>query len=117
MHRHSLFFSSGLTAFLLTVGAPSSASAQEAPPAPPQAPVRGVPIDKSSTYTYQFDDDSMTAVGLGDVPKLRVLPRASRETVIRPRASFIVPLIRSIETVGDPYPPPIRVRLSRLSRQ
>jgi hypothetical protein len=111
MHRHSLFFSSGLMAFLLTVGAPCSA--QEAPP----APVRGVPIDKSSTYTYQFDDDSMTAVGLGDVPKLRVLPHASRETVIRPRASFVVPLIRSIETVGDPYPPPIRVRLSRLPRQ
>jgi hypothetical protein len=114
MNRQSLFFSSGFLAFLLAVGAPCSA--QEATPSPPQAPVRGVPIDRSSTYTYQFDDDSMTAVGLGDVQKLRVLPRASQETVIRPRASFVVPLIRSIETVGDPYPPPIRVRLSRLSR-
>jgi hypothetical protein len=78
----------------------------------PQAPVRGVPVDQSDTYTYRFDDDPLTAPGLENTPKLRVLPRASQQTVLRPRASFIVPLVRSIETVGDPYPPPIRVRLS-----
>jgi hypothetical protein len=110
MIRQSMFFATGVAVSVLAAGPPCSA--QEMPASPPQAPVRGIPVDSSGTYTYRFDDDSMTAPGLGDVPKLRVLPRASRQTVLRPRASFIAPLIRSIETAGDPYPDPIRVRRS-----
>jgi hypothetical protein len=110
MTRSSLFLAAFAAASVSVVAAPSSA--QETPQPEQQAPVRGLPVDTSDVYTYRFDDDSMTAPGLGDLPKVRVLPRASRQTVLRPRASFIVPLIRSVETVGDPYPAPIRVRPS-----
>jgi hypothetical protein len=110
MTRASLLLAAAAAGSMLAVGSPCSA--QEASASEPQAPVRGLLIDRSDIHTYRFDDDSMTAPGLGELPKVRVLPRASRQTVLRPRASFIVPLLRAIETVGDPYPAPIRVRLS-----
>jgi hypothetical protein len=116
MFRRSLFFATGVVICAVAVGAPCAAqetptSAQE-PPTVQSAPVRGLPVDNSKTYTYEFDDDILNAPGARDVPKMRVLPRASRQTLMRPRASFIVPLLRSIETNGDPYPPPIHVRVS-----
>jgi hypothetical protein len=110
MIRQSLFVATGAAVFAFTVGA--LCRAQEQPATAQQAPVRGLPVDESRTYTYRFDDDPLTAPGLDNVPRIRVRPTASRETLLRPRASFIVPLMRSVETAGDPYPAPIRVRRS-----
>lgn len=110
MIRQSLFVATGAAIFAFTVG--TLCRAQETSATTPQAPVRGLPVDQSSAYTYRFDDDPLNAPGLDNLPRLRVRPSASRQTLLRPRASFIVPLMRSIETVGDPYPAPIHARRS-----
>lgn len=115
MIRQSLFFATAAALLVSAIGLPCSA--EEAPASEAKAPVRGLPVDTASTYTYEFDDDSLNAPGRGDTPRLRVLPRASRQTLLRPRASFILPLLRSIETVGDPYPDPIRARMSSYREQ
>jgi hypothetical protein len=84
-----------------------------AAPAQPQAPVRGLPVDEAVNTTYHFDDDPLTA---GIVPAVRLLnvePRAARETVLRPRTSFVRPLILAVEQIGGPFPAPVRVQISR----
>jgi hypothetical protein len=81
--------------------------------AQPQAPERGLPVDESANTTYRFDDDPVAA---GIIPAVRIIhvePRAARETVLRPRTSFVGPLIRSVQEIGGPYPPPVRVWISR----
>lgn len=90
---------------VLAVVSPSSAQ--------PRAPVRGVPVDASTLTVYRFDDDPLTAGNLPEGPRLRVQERAARETVLRPRTSFVVPLIRSVEAIGDTYGRPLEVRLPR----
>lgn len=73
------------------------------------SPSRGLPVDQSRITAYEFDDDPLTA-GHPYFPMLRVRERAARETVLRPRTSFVRPLIRAVESIGDPYPPALRVR-------
>jgi len=104
MIPRSSLFAAGAIVSALAVSRNSSAQT---------APVRGVPIDESELTTYELADDPLTAQNLKDVPQLRVRPRASQQTLLRPRTSFIRPMLRTVEDIGDPYPPAFRVRLRR----
>lgn len=77
------------------------------------AQARRLPNDDSDRVVYRFDDDPLTAGVVPEAPSIRVRPRAALETLVEPRASFVGPLIRSVETMGDPYPAPVRVRIPR----
>lgn len=105
---------SRLRSFYLVTGAIASVLAV-APVsfAQPRAPVRGVPVDHSTMTIYRFDDDPLMAGNLPQGPTLRVQDRAARQTILRPRASLVVPLVRSVEAIGDTYERPLEVRLPR----
>ena len=98
--RPWLFFGAGAVALTFVQ---SRALAAE-----PEAPVRGVPIDERNVTTYEFDDDPLSA-GLPYTPIIHVRERAATQTVVRPRTSFVVRLVRSVEEIGDPYPPAVRM--------
>lgn len=99
--------------FFVTVAAVSILAAAPAASAQPRAPVRGVPMDQSKLTVYQFEDDPLAAGIVPKGPKLRIRDRAARETVLRPRTSFVVRLVRSVEDIGGPYQRRVTGRLSR----
>jgi hypothetical protein len=48
--------------------------------------------------TYEFDDDDLMGDALGTTSALiRVRPDAARVTLIRPRASFVPEMLKSVE--------------------
>ena len=54
--------------------------------------------DDTAGYTYHFDDDLMAGDGLGSPPPLLTMGhRWQRITLIRPRASFVAEMLKSVE--------------------
>jgi hypothetical protein len=52
----------------------------------------------ASGYRVNFDDDPLTADGLGPIgARIAVVSRASRATLIRPRTAFVAELLKSVE--------------------
>ncbi len=88
MNRVSLTAKVVLVGLLLS----GSASAQESGPAE-----EGRTKDGRS---YIFKDDPMTAGGLDpNMPTIRIVAKASRTTLIRPRVSFVAELLKSVENL------------------
>lgn len=51
-------------------------------------------------YGYRFEDDPLAAEGFGpNDTQIRVRESAARATLIRPRTSFIVELLKSVENL------------------
>jgi hypothetical protein len=51
-----------------------------------------------STYLYRFEDDPLSATGLdATFPRIYVMARAERDTLIRPRTAFVMELLKSVE--------------------
>jgi hypothetical protein len=51
-----------------------------------------------ANLTYEFDDDDLMGDALGTTSALiRVRPDAARVTLIRPRASFVPEMLKSVE--------------------
>lgn len=54
--------------------------------------------EEEEGYGYEFDDDPLNAGGFGPTDAtIKVRPMAARVTLIRPRTSFVIELIRSVE--------------------
>lgn len=49
-------------------------------------------------YGYRFDDDPLSAGGFssGELT-IRLNPKAAKQTLIRPRASFVAEMLKSVE--------------------
>jgi hypothetical protein len=63
-------------------------------PALAQAPEQSA----SDNYLYKFDDDYMVGDTLDTTPALlRLRPGPMRVTLIRPRASFVAEMLKSVE--------------------
>ena len=75
----------------------SVASAQ----APGGAKKAGAKEDKDAQgYGYTFDDDPLAAGGFGPGDAtIRVRPKGVRTTLIRPRTSFVVEMLKSVENL------------------
>ena len=51
-------------------------------------------------YGYTFDDDPLAAGGFGPGDAtIRVRPKGVRTTLIRPRTSFVVEMLKSVENL------------------
>lgn len=51
-------------------------------------------------YRYVFDDDPLAAGAFGpNDTRIRVIPGAARQTLIRPRTSFVAELLVSVEKI------------------
>lgn len=62
---------------------------------PPAAPK---PAATEQSYGYDFADDPLTAlVGGSDIPLIRVRQLRVRRMLLRPRASFVPELLKSVE--------------------
>jgi hypothetical protein len=60
------------------------------------APAR--PSPSSTDYSYRFNDDPLSATGFDPAfPRIFVMARADRATLIRPRTAFVVELLKSVE--------------------
>lgn len=56
--------------------------------------------DTKDGYEYIYDADKLNADGLGNtIPIIKVRNRATRRTLIRPRATFVPELLKSAESV------------------
>jgi hypothetical protein len=81
------------TITLLVAAALSLAATAAAADGPP---VRAA--TQGDGYLYAFDDDPMTAGGLGPLgARILIATRADRSTLIRPRTQFVIDLVRSVE--------------------
>jgi len=77
------------------VGLSSSAFAQGKAGA---APAAGGGKDEG--YGYEFKDDPLSAGGFGpNDATIRVRPNAVRNTLIRPRTSFVPEMLKSVENL------------------
>ena len=75
-----------IAAFCLVLFVPFTANAQD----------KGA--SKQDEYSYEFDDDPLSASGFGpNDSTIRVRRGARRSTLIKPRTSFIKELIWSVE--------------------
>jgi hypothetical protein len=82
--RRCLAVSVGACSFLLAL----SVSAQPRPSSPPAA------------YTYDFEPDDLIGETLSTTPPLlRVRPTPPRVTLLRPRASFVAEMFKSVEVL------------------
>jgi hypothetical protein len=77
--------------FTLGLALTSATAAAEKP--------KRVPAPRLDLYTYSFEDDSLLAgaTGVLGMP-VRILPSATRVTLIRPRTAFVVELLKSVES-------------------
>jgi hypothetical protein len=58
------------------------------------------PADSEQRYSYRFDDDYMVGDTLASTPPLlKVRPRVLRVSLLRPRASFVAEMLKSVETM------------------
>jgi hypothetical protein len=89
MKRHRSF---GIS-FVLALATASAIAAAD-PPKPAPAPAR------TEAYSYTFTDDALLGGGTGanDIRINGRLP-ALRQTLIRPRTSFVVELCKSVENL------------------
>ncbi len=56
--------------------------------------------DDSAGYSYHFDDDLMAGDGLGSPPPLiQMGHRPQHITLLRPRASFVAEMLKSVEAL------------------
>jgi hypothetical protein len=57
-------------------------------------------VSKADSYQYVFTDDPLNA-GLfgGNDPIIRVRPGAGRGTLVRPRVSFVIEMLKSVEAL------------------
>jgi hypothetical protein len=79
------------------LGAPHPAFAQGAAAA---APAAGGGGGKDEGYGYTFSDDPLSAGGFGpNDATIRVRPNAVRNTLIRPRTSFVPEMLKSVENL------------------
>jgi hypothetical protein len=54
----------------------------------------------AADYSYRFRDDPLSATGFdATFPRIFVMARADRATLIRPRTAFVVELLKSVETL------------------
>jgi hypothetical protein len=79
----------------------SSAHAQAKPgAAAAAAPAAGGGGGKDEGYGYTFADDPLAAGGFGpNDATIRVRPNAVRNTLIRPRTSFVPEMLKSVENL------------------
>jgi hypothetical protein len=55
---------------------------------------------KVDAYSYHFDDDLMVGDTLSTTPPLlRVMPKRGRVMLLRPRASFVAEMLKSVEAM------------------
>jgi hypothetical protein len=55
---------------------------------------------KEDGYAYSFSDDPLSAGGFGpNDATIRVRPNAVRNTLIRPRTSFVPEMLKSVENL------------------
>lgn len=69
---------------------------------PAAAPAGGAPAagGKDDGYGYTFSDDPLSAGGFGpNDATIRVRPNAVRNTLIRPRTSFVPEMLKSVENL------------------
>lgn len=84
---------SGLIAAALLMLSASS-QAQDA------APAAGSTPGSSGDYGYKFEDDPLSAGGFGPSDAtIRVRPGPVRQTLIRPRTSFVPEMLKSVENI------------------
>lgn len=51
-------------------------------------------------YGYEFSDDPLNAGGFGpNDATIKVRPRAARTTLIRPRTTFVMEMMKSVENI------------------
>ena len=58
------------------------------------------PTDSEQRYGYRFEDDYMVGDTLASTPPLlKVRPRVMKVNLLRPRASFVGEMLKSVETM------------------
>jgi hypothetical protein len=78
---------------VLSTGVASAQAAGAAPAAPGGG-------GKSEGYGYEFSDDPLNAGGFGpNDATIRVRPGPVRQTLIRPRTSFVPEMLKSVENL------------------
>jgi hypothetical protein len=78
--------------------AQAKGGAAAAPAAAPAAAAAGG--GKEEGYGYTFTDDPLSAGGFGpNDATIRVRPNAVRNTLIRPRTSFVPEMLKSVENL------------------
>jgi hypothetical protein len=86
-----------LAAGLLTL---SSTAMAQAKPAGGAAAPGAAPAAGGEGYGYTFSDDPLSAGGFGpNDATIRVRPNAVRNTLIRPRTSFVPEMLKSVENL------------------
>jgi hypothetical protein len=84
-----------------TFGAMPSAHAQGKAPAAATGGAGGAAAGSAAEgYGYTFSDDPLSAGGFGpNDATIRVRPNAVRNTLIRPRTSFVPEMLKSVENL------------------
>ena len=55
---------------------------------------------KEKGYEYKFDDDGLLGKDLGaNLPIIKVRPKGGRDRLLRPRASFVQEMLKSVENM------------------
>jgi hypothetical protein len=81
----------GLGLSLLFVA--STATAEDRPP-------KASEVKQASGWVYAFDDDPLAGAGPDlNAPRIQVLAHALRQQLIRPRATFVTEMIKSVENL------------------
>lgn len=58
------------------------------------------PKPETAAYTYDFEPDDLIGETLATTPPLlKVRPRPLRVTLLRPRASFVAEMLKSVEAL------------------
>ena len=58
------------------------------------------PKPKEKGYEYKFDDDGLLGKDLGNnLPIIKVRPKGTRDRLLRPRASFVQEMLKSVENM------------------
>jgi len=100
--RKSVMVSVLAMSLLATCMMTSTAFAQGGakPAAAAAAPAAGGGGGKDEGYGYTFSDDPLSAGGFGpNDATIRVRPNAVRNTLIRPRTSFVPEMLKSVENL------------------
>ena len=94
--RSQLSILAGLAVVLVS----GIAAAQAPAGAPPTGGGPGGAGEKKDGYGYEFTDDPLNAGGFGpNDATIRVRPGPVRQTLIRPRTSFVPEMLKSVENL------------------
>jgi hypothetical protein len=89
----SLFVFAAAPAFADETAAPAKAAAKP-------AAVKQTQTDDKKGYGYNFDDDPLNSGVSGTLGfVLKVRPKGARELLLRPRASFVGEMLKSVEAL------------------